>query len=220
MYIAYFDETGDDGYPKYSSELFVLTSIYSHFQNWKDNYHKISQFRIYLKEKYDLPIKTEMHTKLVLLNKGIYRNMSLNTNKRVELVYEFADFIASLDIHAINVCINKLKINNKNQKIYRNVLDVAVNFNVQRIENYINKKDPGSKFMIITDEGRVGMMKRTTRKIQKINFIPSQYSPTTYRQEIKLLIEDPLPKDSKESYFIQIADFISYFVYYVKYPFC
>ena len=28
MYIAYFDETGDDGFPTYSSELFVLTSIY------------------------------------------------------------------------------------------------------------------------------------------------------------------------------------------------
>ena len=35
----------------------------------------------------------------------------------------------------------------------------------------------------------------------------------TYRKEIKLLIEDPLPKRSKESFFIQISDFISYFIY-------
>ncbi len=38
MFISYFDETGDDDYPKYSSELFVLTSIYMYFLDWKSNY--------------------------------------------------------------------------------------------------------------------------------------------------------------------------------------
>jgi len=213
MYIAYFDETGDDGFPKYSSELFVLTSIYSHYQSWKDNYQKNIQFRQYLKQKYGLPIKTEIHTKYLLLNKGFYKKLCLDNKKRLEMIIEIANFIGTLDIQSINVCIDKMKINNTNQKVYGHVLDVAVNFNVQRIENSIKKKDPNSKFLIITDEGRVGMMKKTTRKIQKINFIPSQFSGTNYRQEIKLLIEDPLPKNSNESYFIQIADFISYFVY-------
>lgn len=213
MYIAYFDETGDDGYPKYSSELFVLTSVYSHYQNWKDNYEKFFQFRKYLKEKYNLPIKTEIHTKFLLLNKKSYKNLNLDNEKRLELINELADFISTLDVRVINVCIDKQKISTINQKIYKDILGVSLNFNVQRIENDIKRVDPGSKFIIITDEGRVGMMKRTTRKIQKINFIPSQFSPTTYRQEIKLLIEDPLPKNSKDSYFIQAADFISYFVY-------
>ena len=67
--------------------------------------------------------------------------------------------------------------------------------------------------MIITDEGRVSSMQSTTRKIQKINYIPSRYNNNSYRQEIQLLIEDPLPKNSRDSHFIQIADFISFFVY-------
>lgn len=28
MYIAYYDESGDDGFPAYSSPLFVLTALY------------------------------------------------------------------------------------------------------------------------------------------------------------------------------------------------
>ena len=67
--------------------------------------------------------------------------------------------------------------------------------------------------MIITDEGRVGKMRITSRKIQRINFIPSKYGTYTYRQEIKSLIEDPLPKSSKESYFIQLSDTVAFIVY-------
>lgn len=212
MYISYFDESGDDGYPKYSSEIFVLTSIYLHHQNWKEIYKKLFDFRRFLKDTYNFPIKLEIHTRKLLLNKNPYRQFGYDEKKRFAILDAYSKFINTIDIKSISVVINKKNINARNETYYKDILGAALTFNVQRIENDIKKMDPTSKFMIITDEGRLTPMRRTARKIQKINFIPSKFTVSSYRQEINLLIEDPLSKNSKDSYFIQIADFISTFV--------
>lgn len=210
MYLAYFDETGDDGYPKYSSELFVLTSLYMHESVWKDNYNKIHCFRQELKIKYNFPVKLEFHTKQFLTDKNPYRSFNWGHSEKRKIIYDYFELISSLDVKIINVVINKLNIQSPNYDI----LDRALTYNVQRIENDLAKSHNNARFLIITDEGRVGKMRKITRRVQAFNYIPSKYNKGCYyRQEIQRLIEDPLPKQSSESYFIQIADLISYIVY-------
>ena len=184
MFIVYYDETGDDGYPKYSSPLFVLTALYLHYLNWKDTYQKIFQFRQHLKTTFGFPVKLEMHTKYFLLNKNPYRTLNFSDEDRILMIDRFCDLISQLEIKIVNVVINKRKIQHADYK----VLDRALTYSIQRIENDLSKIGPTKKFMIITDEGRVGKMRCTSRRIQKINFIPSKYSAIPYRQEIKALI--------------------------------
>ena len=209
MYISYFDESGDDGFPQYSSPIFVLSALYLHHLNWKDIFNTIYNFRKQLKKDFNIPINVEMHTKYFLLNKKPYRDMDLKDEDRILVIDLLCDLISQLDWKIINVVINKTKISIDNYQI----LDRALTYSVQRIENDLQKSDPTKKFMVITDEGRVGKMRSTTRKIQRINFIPSKFTPSSYRQEIKSLIEDPLPKSSKESYFIQTSDTVAFIVY-------
>ncbi|EKD93850.1 MAG: hypothetical protein ACD_28C00039G0002 [uncultured bacterium] len=213
MYIVYFDETGDDGYPSFSSRLFVLTSIYLHHQNWKPIFEAFYDFRRAVKENWNIPIKIELHTKAFLLNKKPFRQLGLSEGDRLNLCRSFAKMISTLDMEIINVAVNKTMIDPQSPGRYKDILDVALTYNIQRVENTIKRIEPATKFITITDEGRVGKMQKTTRKIQKINFVPSLYGPTTYRNEIKMMIEDPLPKNSKESFFIQACDFVSFFVY-------
>ncbi len=44
-YIAYFDETGDDGVTTASSDSFVLTSLYMSADAWQSNYNKMKAIR-------------------------------------------------------------------------------------------------------------------------------------------------------------------------------
>jgi hypothetical protein len=210
MQIAYFDEAGDDGFPKYSSPLFVLTALYFHHLNWRSSFETVLDFRRNLKSSYNLPVRLEMHTRHFLHAKKPFINFKIPNNDRINIISLFCDLIASLNLRIINVVIVKPRIKKPDYQ----VLDTALKYSVQRIENDLNPSiNPNEKFMIITDPGRIGKMMKTTRRIQKINFIPSKFSPTSYRKEISTLIEDPLPKDSKESYFIQLADVVSYIVH-------
>lgn len=202
--VVYFDETGDDGNNTKSSDVFLLTSIFMESSVWKSNYQKMKDLRRRLKETYGLYVKEEMHTKHFLTDKDPYRKYEFSIEQRREILIEFIRTIADLDISVINVLIDKRKI--KSDKY--NVLDSALRYSIQRIEN-------ASKgvwnYLIITDKGRIAPMRKTARAMCVYNPILSIYDGNTFNAPIKNMIEDILDKDSSESAFIQVCDFISYF---------
>lgn len=204
-YIAYFDETGDDGCTSESSDTFVLTSLYMKTEDWQDNFETVKKFRQRLKEEYGFHVSQEMHTAHFLRDKGLYRPYGWTTEQRKQILIDFTKCIASLKIKIINVVIDKTNFYNENYQVLEN----ALKYNIQRID-----KDSNSQwqYLIITDKGRLAPMRKTARQIRAFNPTPSNYGGY-YNNRIKGLIEDILEKDSKESYFIQICDFVSSFVY-------
>ena len=204
--LVYFDETGDDGLIKTSSETFILTSVYMSSENWQKNYNQMKFLRKELKEKYGFHVKEEMHTKHFLTDKDPYRKYNWNKETKLEILKAFTLAIADLDLTCINVIIDKNKIKKQDYKVLEN----ALKYNIQRIDNDSNGE---WNYIIITDRGRIAPMRKTARAIRAYNPIQSKYSYTFKNQPISGLIEDILEKDSKESYFIQICDFVSYFVH-------
>lgn len=121
------------------------------------------------------------------------------------ILRDYTKMISSLDISIVNVIIDKSNISKAGYPVLAN----ALKYNIQRIEN--TSKDEWN-YLIITGKGRIAPMRTTARAIRAYNPIPSKYTGS-FNKPIKNLIEDILEKDSKESYFIQICDFISYFVH-------
>ena len=205
-YITYFDETGDDGNNTESSETFLLTSIYMPMNSWQKNYDVILELRKKLRKKYGFHVKEEMHTKHFLCDKDPYRKYGWSVSDKQEILKRYTLAISTLDIKIINVMIDKRKI----KKTDYNILENALKYNIQRIEN-----DSCGKwnYIIIADKGRILPMRKTARAIRAYNPIQSKFSIQIKNQPIHDLIEDILEKDSNESYFIQICDFISYFTH-------
>lgn len=204
--LAYFDETGDDGFVNSSSEDFVLTSIYTKTSNWQNNYNLMKNCRALLKEKFGFHSTVEMHTKDFLTDKNPYRNYNWSKEQKQQILISFVKCIADMDLNIVNVIIDKTKIKDSSY----NILEHALTYNIQRIENSSNGK---WNYIIITDKGRLAPMRKTARAIRAYNPIQSHFASDVINQPITGLIEDILEKDSSESYFIQICDFVSYFVH-------
>ncbi|GAB3861304.1 hypothetical protein GCM10028822_40570 [Hymenobacter terrigena] len=210
MVLSYFDESGDDGFPRRSSDLFVLASLSMLETEWKHNFEQVLLFRRHLSKEYGFPVKQEFHTREFIQDKNPYHGKYPSETRR-EILFAYATLLSSLRLRSTVVVIDKTKIRNQEY----DVLEKAFTYNIQRIENSLRrhaatKNQLPERFMVITDEGRVGKMGKVARKIQRINYIPSKYELPGTRQEIGLLVEDPLAKNSAESYFIQAADTLAF----------
>ena len=206
-HIAYFDETGDDGNKANSSETFVLTSFCMPCDKWQINYNKLKECRTKLKNLYGFHSTQEMHTKHFLTDKSPYREYCWDKDVRINILKYFILYIASLDGEAVNVIIDKSHIIKKDYKILEN----ALKYNIQRIENTSNGN---WNYILVSDEGRISPMRKTARAIRAFNPIKSMFDDFSYTNKpIQFMIEDIFEKNSRESYFIQVCDFISYFVH-------
>lgn len=203
--IVYCDETGDDGLNTSSSDTFILTSIYMPSSCWQNNYNAVKAFRTQLKREYGFHVGQEMHTKHFLTDKNPYRTYKWTNEQKKEILKKFTLMIASLQLSIVNVIIDKTKIAIADY----HVLENALTYNIQRIEN---DSHGDWNFLLITDKGRIAPMRKTARAIRAYNPIQSQFGGYI-NKPIKNMIEDVLEKDSEESYFIQICDFVSYFVH-------
>ncbi len=202
--IVYFDESGDDGFPVYSSPQFILTGTCINIADWKDNYLRYKDFRNKMNNMFGLKPKVEMHTKQFLYDRSPYREMHWDFYTRQVILKYFIVAIASLNVSITNVIIDKTIIAKDNY----DVLENALKYSIQRIENTSHNE---WKYLIISDEGRINSMRKTARKMQIYNPIHSM-SLDFGNKPITGLVEDVLAKESKESYFIQISDMVSYIV--------
>lgn len=174
---------------------------------WQSNFNKVQTLKQQLYKLYGFHSSEELHTKNLLADKYPYRDYGWSPDVKMEIIKAYALTIADMkNVSVINVIIDKTKFIDTNYRVLEN----ALKYNIQRIEN-----DSGGKwnYIIITDKGRLPPMRKTARAIRAYNPIQSKYSYGYKNQPISNLIEDILEKDSKESYFIQICDLISYFTH-------
>jgi len=208
MHLVYYDESGDDGFPMTTSPLFVLAALYCPAGDWRENFEIVQKFRRQLAKEKLLPFDLEIHTRELILNKKPYAPLRLPDEHRLLIIERFCQLIAQLSARAVVTSVVKPWIRAKQFDI----LDKALSYSINRIETDLRSAEL-NRFLIITDQGRVTKMRDTARRMQRINYLPSQYGPESYRREIRQLIEDPLPKDSRESHFIQIADLLACLFY-------
>jgi hypothetical protein len=213
MFLMYVDESGDSGLIKSPTNFFALSAIVIHESHWYETLDKIVSLRKHLKDVYDLKIREEIHTSGFINHPKSVSDIP--KYKRLLLLKEILQFEAKLDwIRVINVVVDKT-----NKPGDFDVFAKAWDALFQRFDNTLyfgNFPDGYSKLehgMVVTDATDGKKLKLLLRRKRRYNPVPFEGGNAFRMLPVKHVIEDPVERDSADSYLIQLADVNAYFLH-------
>jgi len=187
---------------------------------WRDCVSRIYDFRKRMKAKFGLRIREEIHASHMISRPGELQR--IRKNDRLVILRHFVDEITNLpDISVINVVVDKRA---KNQEV--DVFSVAWKALVQRFENTVSHCNfPGSpnrddRGMIFPDETNHKKLCGLVRRMRYYNPVPNDtsYGDGFRNLQLQYTIEDPNFRTSHDSFLIQAADTIAYFLHQKEKP--
>lgn len=210
MYLMYADESGDRGMQNSPTPYFSLSGIILEDTHWLRILNEMRDFRRSLKRDFGLPIKVELHASKLLRHQGKARNF-LKTHRECIAVYQRCfDFLNSLKIYGLSVLV-VIVFKNSGYDVF----ETTWKFLLQRFHNFLEERN--SKGLLVTDVTDERRLRKLVRKLRRYNLVPSRYGGTIDDPMITI-VEDPILRESDESYFVQFADLVVYSFAKMLYP--
>jgi hypothetical protein len=123
-----------------------------------------------------------------------------------------------IDIQFIHVHVNKV-----NYRKETPINLIAWERLIQRFHNFLEyQRFEGitvpANGMIFADQNDEPMLRRLLRKMRAYNPVPNLYGGGTRQKLCTQIVDDPVIRDSKHSYFVQMVDVSAYLLYQKLYP--
>jgi hypothetical protein len=214
MHFIYADESGDTGLSPGGSDHFVLSGVVIHESNWNKVFQAIVEFRRNMHAKYRVPQRIEFHGTEIVTGKGDFHHTQygLTTAERFELYRDVVGFLASQSdsIHLLNIFIHKTRIIKRDLDLF----EFAWTMFIQRFHNCIAEKGclhrSNEYGVLMTDKTQDDKLRKLLRKMRAINIVPSKIGLSSRNLLANTILDDPIARDSRHSYLIQMADMVAY----------
>lgn len=204
MFIAYIDESGNTGeIAKGGTNTYTLGCVTLEAQKWPQAADQFGAFRDRIAKHFGVPEPAEIKANYLIHNGGDLRPLGLNPNDRYVLYRAHMRILHDLEMQAFAVVIDKRKRNLHGQEVF----DLAWETLLQRLER--KSYYESTPFLIFHDEGEAAEVRRWCRYARKNLTAGSKYGYSLNVAATKL-IEDPIPSNSRECKFIQLADLVAY----------
>jgi hypothetical protein len=195
MWFAYIDESKDPG------KFCVYTALITNGERWSAVFDKVKDFRRQLKDEHGIFISHELHAWKFAGGRGRVAERVVGKAERAEVFRKVLRFVAECKSFAVvSSC------NTNQQYAFERLLN--------RLNRTANARD--ENLLLFFDQGEEVGITKSIRRMKVHNPIPSRWGGWADTGKafksipLSNVIEDPIFKDSKTSYFIQLADFCAY----------
>lgn len=213
MYLIYADESGDDGLAPGGTPFFIITGLIVHESNWNEVFQRFLDLRRNLSVRYRVPQRIALHASDIINGHGDFHHSQygLTPPRRFDLYREVLEFLAQLpEIRVLNVAVRKDRISDRTLDVFEWGWQIFI----QRFHNFVEhgghqarENDYG---LLFTDRTHDDQLRRLMRRMRAFNYVPSRYSGAGSRRVlVTRLLDDPIPRASPHSYYVQMADMMA-----------
>ena len=209
----YVDESGDTGLVGSPTNHFCLVGLVMHESAWRQFMDAMLQFRRTMRSAHGLPVRTEIHAAEYIRSPP---TPGMAKHDRLAVLRNLLDELAKLPFVSITTVAVSKAGKPPNYDVFKNAWQALF----QRFENTLrNGNFPGNfrtdHGLVLTDATDGMKLLRLVRRMSTYNPIPntsSQFGQGYRNLPILKIIEDPVPKDSRDSYGVQACDVCAYFL--------
>lgn len=201
MHFVYIDES------KHENKQYVYSALIINTECWREILEIVKGLRRKMRKVEGIYIAQELHASKFVAGKGQIASHPILKDKRAEIFIKVIKFIAWL-----------AKNRQPDEITLINVINTSEEYAFERLVNRINKtmESFNSNAVLFFDAGQEAIFTKRIRRMNVYNPIPSdrgQWQDSGASSKnivISRILEDPVFKDSKQSNFIQLVDFVAY----------
>jgi hypothetical protein len=222
----------------YDQQKFCLSAIAIRHDLWRDCFNRVQQHRRLLKQDHGVFIRKEIHAHELVGGRGQLSDQIINKHTRSRIFYGLLRLVAEMPgVMVFNICLDVKGRRDPQLDAWERLLNrierTMLEFERRELpkrKELLSKLPPNistpgdalhnrllnyaPRAMIFADEGRETEITRVYRKMTVFNPIPSQFGTwsdgTTKNLPLQRIIEDPVFKQSHHSFFVQLADCVSF----------
>lgn len=194
--MIYIDDSRDE-------QLCVFSALAIPVNEWHQAFSLVRDFRRALKLAYGIYVYKEIHAWKFVSGRGRISDRIVTKGQRCAIFQDIMTLVSSLPSTRLFNAVFPTKLEK-----------TAFEWLVNRINRTM--KAWGSYALLIPDSGKELEYTRLIRKMYVYNPIPSQYGAWVSTSQswknipLRRIVEDPVFKDSAQSYFIQLVDCCAY----------
>jgi hypothetical protein len=208
VYFAYIDESGDPG--PAGSATYSLGCVLVDADTWPNRFDRLIDFRRHLNGLFRLPVRAEIKANYLIRNAGPFRGLGLGDSARFAIYRQCMRLHPKLGFKTFAILINKAAHAGQAADV------LAWERMLQRLERFATYND--EVILVVHDEGNAVAVRKIARKSRRAGIAGSMIGTGVLKRPFDRLLDDPVSRNSTQSYFLQLADLTAYAAYRRHYP--
>ena len=208
------DESGDPGLSS-AVPTYTVAAVLLHDRDWVHAFEQMIGFRRYLRHFFGLYMRTEVKGSQLAKGNGPWSALGLGDGVRKRIFRSFMRFenkLATIQTFAVVIDKSDPSLTGPDD-----VRERAWRYALQRVETFTRTSH--ETVMLLPDSGQYLWLRKLARAMRRHSPVGSLYGTgSLQRQLLRVLIDDPVERDSQESFFIQLADLNAYAAYRNRRP--